>query len=70
MLTPNPVGDQNGHVIIGVVVDVSVPQLVLDGKTHGASFKCGLTTALCHGQTSTMSVAYVGSMGTLSQLLS
>jgi hypothetical protein len=36
---------------------------VLDDETHGASVKCGPTTVLCHGQTSTMSVASVGSMG-------
>src|SRR5207249_403465 len=47
-------GDQNGHTLVGVIVDVPVPQLVLNGETHGASCKCGCTTVLCHGETSSL----------------
>jgi len=66
LFSPGLASNQNGHALVGVVVDVAVPQLVLDGKTHGTSCKCGPTTKLCHGQTSTISVAYVGNIGTLS----
>jgi len=58
-------GDQNGHALVGVVINVPVPQLVLDDKTHGTSCKCGSTTVLCHGQTSKMLVVAIGSMGIL-----
>jgi hypothetical protein len=49
LFAPGLSGDQNGHTLVGVIVDVPVPQFVLDDETHSASFKFGTTTVLCHG---------------------
>ncbi|KAH0533478.1 hypothetical protein FGG08_007721 [Glutinoglossum americanum] len=64
LFLPDLSDDQNGHALVGVVVNVPIPQLVLDNETYGTCFKCGLTTLLCHGQSSTMSVMNVGRLGT------
>jgi hypothetical protein len=49
---PGLSNDQDGHALVGVVVEIPVPQLVLDGETHIARFECGLATDLRHDEIS------------------